>query len=568
MRLPANERIRWALVVGAGALALLAFDLWWVTTYRHGYPLNIDEAAYTTIGLNDYLGLRAGGLHGWWEAFQTQAPNAPLVPALASLLYVVKAGVLEGFGVLGAFMVLLGLAIYGIGERLAGPRLGALAGLLAMSAPGALAFAHVYIFALPTAALLACAVYALLRSEGLRSSRWALACGVALGLMLLARTMAVAFVPGVLAAAALALLARAPDRRGTGRGLANLGLLLLATAAVAAVWYWRNLQPVLDYLTDFGYGGKSAEFGAEHSLLSWARWTTTAESMTRTDLLAPLATMVLAGLVAVAVATVQRLRQADDRRAALGRIARTDAATVGIVAVAGYAALTSSRNTGFGFTLPLTVLLLPLATLALRRFRAAAAPTIAVLGLIAAVNLAASSDLWSGLSRERRIDVPGLARLPWLNGVNYALSDVRTQVPGPQTRFDDRDRGWLRADKLLAALLLRQEGPPVVAFASRSHVLNTNTVGLAAVLHFQRPIPMAQLVADDGDSVPAYVRRLSDPLYGQPRVLITMSSETGDYWPQVTQTKAETAARRLHFRLIHTLTLPDGRLLRVWSQLT
>jgi 4-amino-4-deoxy-L-arabinose transferase-like glycosyltransferase len=568
MSLPASERRRWALLVAAVGLLLLGLDAWWIATYRHGYPLNIDEAAYVTIGLADYLGLRDGGLHGWWEAIQGQAPNAPLVPALASLSYLVKPGVLEGFGVLGAAMVLLGLAIYGIGERLADPRLGALAALVAMTAPGVLAFAHVYIFALPTAALLAAAVYALLRSEGLRRRRWALACGLALGLMLLARTMSVAFLPGVLTAAALALLARRPDRGELVRGAVSLGLLVLAAGAVAALWYWRNLQPVLDYLTEFGYGGKSAEFGAEHPLLSWARWSAVGEEMTEADLLVPLAALVLAGLVAALAAAVARVRRAGDRGAALLELARGDAAAVAVVALVGYAALTSSRNAGFGFTLPLSVLLLPLATIALRRFRTAAVPVIAALALIAALNLAASTDLWSSLSRERQLTLPGLARLPWLNGVNYALSDIRTQAAGPETRFDDRDRGWPRSDQALAALLARQKGPPVVAFASRSHVFNTNTVQLAGMVRFQRLIPMAQLVADRGDSVAAYARQLTDPRYGQPKILITMSSEAGDYLPHVSQARAEAAARRLGFRLVQTLTLPGGRRARVWSQLT
>jgi hypothetical protein len=568
MRQPVSERVRWALLVAAGGLALLAFDAWWVATYRHGYPLNIDEAAYTTIGLNDYFGLRDGGLGGWWEAFQNQAPNAPLVPALTSFVHVAKAGVLQGFAVLGGFMVLLGLAIYGIGARLAGSRAGAVAGLVAMSAPGVLAFSHVYVFALPVAALLACAVYALLRSEGLQRRRWAVLCGVAIGLMLLARTMAVAFVPGLLAAAAVALLAGTSDRRRLARGAVNLGLLVLAGMAVAAVWYWHNLEPVLDYLTEFGYGDKSAEFGAHHALLSWSRWTGVAAEMTEADLLLPLAALVLAGLAAVAIAVVREVQRADQRRAALRRLAGGDAAVVAIVVAGGYLALTSSRNAGFGFTLPLSVLVLPPAAIALRRFRAAAVPAVVALGLIAAVNLAAVSNLWSDLSRERRLPVPALGRLPWLNGVHYALADIRIQVPGPETRFAARDRGWLRADKLLAALLLREEGPPVVAFASRSHVLNTNTVGLAAVLDFRRSIPMAQLLADDGDSVRAYMRRLTDPRYGVPTVLVTMSSTAGDYRPRVTAAYAEAAARRLGFRLVHTLTLPDGRLARVWSQLT
>lgn len=568
MRLPASERLRWALLVAAAGLALLAVDAWWIATHRHGYPLNIDEAAYTAIGLGDYLGLRAGGLHGWWEAVQIQTPNAPLVPALSSLLYLLKAGVVEGFGVLGGFMVLLGLAIYGIGERLAGPRLGAVAGLAAMAAPGVLAFAHVYVFALPAAALLACAVYALLRCEGLGSWSWALACGVALGLMLLARTMTVAFIPGVLAAAGLALAARRPDRRATIRGLLNLALLVLAAAGVAALWYWRNLQPVLDYLTAFGYGGKSAEFGAEHALLSWARWTGVAERIAGVDLLLPLALLTLAGLLAAGVAALRRILGAGNRLAALAALVRTDAATVAIVALAGYVALSSSTNTGFGFTLPVSVLLLPLAATALRRFRAAAGPAIAAVAVVATVNLAASSSLWSNLSHERQLDLPGLAPLSLVDGVPFALAEIRAQVPGSETRFDDRDRDWPAADARLASLLLAQEGDPLVAFASRSRILNTNTVQLAAVLQAHQGIPMTQLVADAGDTVAAYERRLTDPQYGVPGLLITMSSEAGDYQPHVTQARAEIAARRAGFHLIQTLTLPDRRLLRVWSRLT
>lgn len=96
MRLPASERIRWLLLVVVGALVLAAVDIWWVATYRHGYPLNVDEVGYTTIGVVEYLNLRGGGLDGWWEALQNQPPNAPLVPALTSLVMLVKAGVMQG----------------------------------------------------------------------------------------------------------------------------------------------------------------------------------------------------------------------------------------------------------------------------------------------------------------------------------------------------------------------------------------------------------------------------------------------------------------------------------------
>lgn len=569
--LPAlSERARWALVVATGALLLVAIDVWWVATYRHGYPLDVDEAGYTTIALADYFGLQAGGLHGWWEVVQSQTPNAPLVPAITSLIFVVKAGMLEGFATLIGFLVVLAFAIYGIAERLVGPRLGALAALVVASSPGAFAFTREFIFALPTAALLACAVYALLRSEGLRHRRWAIACGTSLGLMLLARTMSVAFVPGVLVAAAVALLAQEPKRTELSSRFLNLGLLMIAGGAVAATWYLRNLKPVFDYLTGFGYGAQSSNFGAEHSLISWARWRLVAERMTVDDLLLPLAALVIIGLVAVAASAIRRVLNSDDRRVALAALARTDALSVSIVFAAGYVALTSSRNGGEGFTFPLTVLLPPLAILALRRFRSAVAPAVALLAMIAALNVAATSDLSDGLARTRLVAVPGFGVLPWLSGVPHAVGAIRVQVPGPETRFDQRDRRWLQANQALARFLIEKLGTPaatpVVAFASGNRVVNTNTVGLASMLTFHRAIPFTQLSAEGGDTVAAYTRQLREPQFGLPTVLITMSRNTGDYPPLITQAYAEAAARRLHFRLIHSMRLPDGRLLRVWSQ--
>ena len=122
------------------------------------------------IGIIDFLGFESGGLSGWWEAVQNQTPNAPLLPALTSIVLIVKPGVLEGFGVLIAFAALLTLATYGIGERLAGPRLGALAALAVGTCQGVFVFTREYIFALPTAAFLACSVYALIRSEGMHQA--------------------------------------------------------------------------------------------------------------------------------------------------------------------------------------------------------------------------------------------------------------------------------------------------------------------------------------------------------------------------------------------------------------
>jgi hypothetical protein len=88
---------------------------------------------------------------------------------------------------------------------------------------------------------------------------------------------------------------------------------------------------------------------------------------------------------------------------------------------------------------------------------------------------------------------------------------------------------------------------------------------LAALLWFGQGIPMAQLTVDHGgDRTSAYARFLSDPKYGQPNFLVTSSTAAGDYTPQVTQARAEAAARELGFRAVWKTKLPDGRTFRLW----
>lgn len=565
-----SERRRWALIVLVAALLLAALDLWWVHTYRQGYPLSIDEAGYTSIALGDYFSLKSLGLHAWWDTIQATPIQAPLTPALTSLVMVVNEGIMQGFVVLAGFLVVLTMAVYGIADRIAGPRLGALAALVVVTSQGAFMFAHQFIFALPAAALLACSVYSLLRSEGMQRTRWALVCGVAIGLMLLARTMTVVFVPGIAAAALVALLTR--PRQDWPIGALNLAGAAVAAFAVAATWYWRNLGSVRDYLTNYGYGSASSNYGASHSILSWAWWHDVASRMASSDLLIPLGAVVLAGLIAVAVEVVRRIARATDRRGEAFRMAGSDAFSIAVVFVAGYLALSTSRNAGFGFTFPLAVLLPPLAVIALRLHRGATVAVVSLLAAIAVVNVAANSNITEGLSRERSIHVPALGTIAWIDGVTNTLQSMREEQPGPETRFVGADRAWPRASDQLAHYIVDDLGTPlatpVTAFAPANALLNTSTVALASLQDYQAiRIPLVGL-PDEGNDVAAYTRDLNDPGTGPPAVLITFRSNRGGNELQMGpgQAAVEEAARRSGFQLVRTMPLPNGTRLHVWKR--
>jgi len=567
LRLPSSERGRWLLVVAVGCLLLAGFDLWWVVTHRHGYPLDVDEYGYTTIGYNDYFGLQNGGLHGWWEAFQNQTPNAPLLPAVTSFAQVLNSGILAGFVVLIGFAMLLVLVSYGIGEKLAGPRLGALVALAVATSAGLFTFTREYIFALPAAAWLACSVYALLRSDGLRGRWWSVACGACIGLMLLSRTMAVAFVPGILLAAVLVGFLRGKGDLVTR--LVNFALLIVTGVVVAASWYWKNLNPVVDYLTNYGYGTQSQYYGAEHALISWSRVKDVADRMIITDLLAPLAVLLFLGLVAALVVLVRRLLTAEDRRSEVTRVLAADSTSVLLVFACGFGALMSSRNGGDGFTFPLAVLLPALAILALRGARRAIViPVVVLVAAVGVLNIYASSDLSENVSKTKTVELPLFGYVPWVDGTPNAVDAMRVQVPGPATHFDARDKGWEKLDMRLADLLLKPIGPektqPIVGMAARHRVMNTNSITLAAIIKYHYGIPFVQLEAEPADTVANYVKEIRESPAGELTALITTSSEVEDFPPLVTQKKAEAAAKQLGFKVIRRMEMPDGRQLRVW----
>jgi 4-amino-4-deoxy-L-arabinose transferase-like glycosyltransferase len=562
-----SPTIRWGLVVLIGALLLAVLNVWWFETYRRGFPFDIDEAGYTVFGIVDYLGLRDGGPRGWWEAIVNQPTFAPLVPALTSLTVWIHPGVMNGFAVLTAFLVVLAIAAYGVAERLAGPRLGALAALVTATLPGTFAFAREYVFALPVAALLMISVFALLRSDGLRQRRWAIACGVAIGLMLLTRTMAITYVPGILLAAVVVALAR--EQGDLAKRFVNFVFLVVAAIAVAATWYTKNLGSVVEYLTDYGYGKQSEFYGRDSSMISWERLRSVAERMVSEDLFLPLAVLLGAALVALAVAVVRRLRPQEGRRREFAHLARTDALSIALVLAVGYAGLMSSQNGGNGFTLPLAALLPPLAVLALRQWPAIVKPAVAFLALIVAVNVVSTSTIWSTASHTRLVSVPGFVEeFPVTKGMPKAVFAIRAQVSGPETIFDGRDSRWLEADRRVADALAEVQAPngapPLIGFASRHRALNTNTVQLASIVKHQRGLPLLQLVAEPTDSVAEYVDQLNDPKLGKASALVTTNRTQDDFPPAITQSYAEKAAKKLRLSKIRTFVLPDGRRLYLW----
>jgi 4-amino-4-deoxy-L-arabinose transferase-like glycosyltransferase len=548
------------------ALTIAAYHLWWLVRFRDGQPVDIDEAGYLAIGLNDLAALRDGGVSGLWDSVQAQTPHAPLVPLLAVPALAIRAGVVSAFAVELAAMVVLAAATFGMARRLVNDRWAFVAMLTVLAAPGVLRYSREFSFALPCTAALAVAFWALLRSDGMTRRRWAVLAGVAAGCAVLSRTMTIGFLPG-LGVAMLIVASTATGRRR--RALLNVVVAAVAGVAVAALWYWRNLGPVLDYLSGYGYGEQAAEYGESIPITSPDWWLDELRAATVQLLFAPLllttAAVLGAGLVACVVGFP---RSRGGVRDLATRFWRHPTFPMLVFLGAGYLALSSTANSGSAFSMPLlpafVVLVVAIAArLPWRVMRVAAAG--ALVG-VAAFQLLVYAQVVGTLERSRVVELPLVRSAPTTNAQVPVFGGLG--APYTQTRFRETDKRWRERIERIAQLSTDHAAAngrlPVVAFATRDRLFNPNTLNLITLLAGRPGIPVAQLTTDEGDTAAAYAQALSDPARGQPNILVTADTERGDFEPQVTQAVAVRAAKQLDFRPFAYVRQSNGERLTLW----
>ena len=556
----------WAgLAVAVAIVVLVAIDLSWLDRFRDGYPTDWDESLYMAFALENTQSLRAHGLGELVSTVLNRPTHAPLVPLTAVPIQLVAGETIQASLLTGvAYFALLVSATYALAKRVVSSPWALLAALTIATAPVTTDWSREFHFAVPAAALFTAAVWALLRSSGLRSIAWVLAAGVLLGLAVLARTMTVAYVPGFALAAFALALAGVEDR---GRRLAGGAICLGVAAAVAAVWYAPNWDSVSAYLGGAGYGAEAARYGHVDSIASLSFWAQDPGRIAA-DLYLPLALLLA---LAVAVAAFYGWRgRGPNLGARLRDWTATPAFALFVIVAVGYLALVSSANQGTAFSLPLLPAAVTLCAAAIGAIprplarRGLAGALIAV----ALLNTVMKSGWLPSLMTPRDVRSQQLGLLPVVDGTGTMQRVLETggyHLPTPAGRPPALHRRWLPFGRELAGWMLRyadaRRRETYALFATRDVVFGTTRLILAGALDHGRTIQSKLLVPAVG----------ADPAKSCGRTLRLARNDfliTADRAPieasGCREAGIDASARSLGFRPVRSFAMPDGRRMRVW----
>lgn len=556
------------VVLGAATALLVALHVYWLHRFRFGFITEWDESGYISIALENTDSLRGDGLLSLVSTVIEQGIQAPLVPLSAVPFNVVFGdGVDASLLVEPAFFALLVLATYGVARRLVDPWWAVLAALSVATAPMVADYTRIFHFSVPAAALFTSALWALLRSEGLSRRSWAIGCGLLLGLMVLSRSMTIAFLPGFALAAVLPLLLSPADRR---RRLLNFALLCGCGGALAALWYGPNLYSVGDYLLNFGYGAESSAYGAARSPISLGYWTRELGGLVD-EIYLPLGAALAGCLVAAAASFLLRGDREKISWAGLRAWLAGNTGLTLVVVVEGYVALTSSRNQGTAFALPWLPALVVLVVAAVAGIRERPL-RLALAGILAAVsmfNLTMKSGLVSGVASPVTADLPALGQTTVVDGrglVQREVADSGYPTGGPTDQMPELQRQWLPFAGQLARWSFqhaeRHGRQPDLAFGFDDPLLSNTRIALGSELELHRPLSTLFLKPfPQGDSAASYRAQLQE---SHSNLLVTGERGPGAPGIRLTRRRVEAGARSLGFKPVRRFTLPDGRELIVW----
>ena len=517
-----DHPVRTTAVVGA-VLALV--QAWWLTTHRHPGGFGVDESNYLTMVFRFRASLLDGGPLELVDRVLGYPQHGPLVPLLSVPFTLIGPNSATAALLVQPLLYLLvAVAMAALVSRLSTPSAALVAGLVTLGIPVMIVDARAYQFVLGSSLFLICSVLALVSSErGERRSQmvWF---GLAVGCLLLSRTMVIAFLPGL----AVGWWISSSRSR---QALTNLALASGVAAAVALPWWLAQRDTVGKYLFSFGYGHGATQIDAVPLALRLP----VRMGFAMTELRLPLVVPTVIVVVAAIVAAVRWKRSGRTLRT--WPVASRSLATAAAVAGVGLLALLSSSNMGTGFQVPLE--LIGLAVVAAVGGRLGGAPikvATAIALLAASVNIVAIS--WFRPFADVDNDTATMS-IAFFGGTeeqqhqDFSIDEPRFASGAPWGERAAAESDWFHANQSIVDAV-RQVEPPderaVITMIGENRLVNSSTLSLVNQLDGD-PDRVVQSPATPEAQIYGNVNLDPRTSSGEPRVLVAVlprASGTGE----------------------------------------
>jgi 4-amino-4-deoxy-L-arabinose transferase-like glycosyltransferase len=557
------------------------FNLNWLIEHRNNRILDIDEAGYLGIAIANYLALLQEGLPGWIRSILAPSIQAPMTTALSSLLFVITGpSVITGMLtplIAGASSV---AASYWLARCVMRSNSALLAAALVASCPLIINYSRSFHFAMPATAFMTLCIACMLRTRQFSSPFWSTLFGICLGLLPLARTMAIAFVPGIVVGATSLLVSRRGQWR---RRIGFLAMSLLVSIATAAIWLFFNGKLVFEYLFNFGYGIRAEEYGVKQSILSVDAWLTQLQILVD-NIYLPHALVLFAGMIAAVSIIVKSLRK-QGTMISLKKLIQSPALSLALILVESVIALTSSQNKGSAFIAPIIPLSIILSVwfiqelLENKQALRAGATTGAVICIVASTPL--FNPTWR-LAHPWNVIIPFTewqAKITDGRGTFQIYEDNITRLApihhnSPDAPYSTKPIRIIRGEEYINMIDYTsnelQKNPLKTNGAilgARHYIYNINSLRLSALLRGRESFPLIQIEpAFTGDTIAGYYNWLTHGQGANACLLLTMSSDSGQFLPKISKSLLLQAAEQAGFTYSKTWFMPDGQKLLLWER--
>ncbi|AHK04341.1 MULTISPECIES: ArnT family glycosyltransferase [Rhizobium/Agrobacterium group] len=542
-------------IFGAIILCALfaAVSVRWVMFYRTGGGLDIDEAGYIGYSIALERALIGGGIVGWLHAFFTPTGQAPLTMVVASFITTEAGTYSEWIALTTNSFILFFLLfmVYLLAAREYGRSVGFFSLIIVATTPYVIDFSRLFNFGIPTALFFIATIYCYRRSEGMAKLGWVAAVGCCAALMVLSRTMALAFLP----AFALVFLVEGLFWRTHIKTLVLSILVGTATfAMVCGPWFAVNFHIVFEYLFSFGYGRKAAEYGAGEGIFSYDDIKFRLYLFTKYTKLTHII-FFLIGLCAIAISLVI---SKNERKKGL-----SFSAHVLLLTSLCLLTLMSSRNIGTAFDLPL----LPPLVVAMAGSLANIIRTTRIRYLAASIALLCVTPVYFLHADQRLCEAyetgfsasgVDIGPVAFCGGImeNYIGDRYGRGNNGDQIR--SIGAAWMNTSSELSRALTELPGSEFgVVFASRHILANVNSVNLARIQTVGSFLPLQQIdptaVTDD---VAHYGIWLTSAPVSSACYVVMLNSIEGEFPFPANPENLRAALSQNHYSVVATIDTP------------